>query len=126
VADRRVGLTIISDHRAVWTPRSIISNIPRIVLISDDLGESRDPAQWRCAISAIAWARIALVHGSGSEVSQYRTAVLSAEITGRCLFIETDSINAPAWAAAIQPREIPCLTIIPRNGGVHPVEAGAP
>jgi hypothetical protein len=125
VAVRRIGLTIIFDHRAAWTPRAITSEIPRIVLILDDYGQSRDPAEWRCGISAIAWARTAVIHGAGGLVEHYRTAVLSAAVTGRCLFVETDSACAPAWAAAIEPRQIPCLVIVPPSGGLHPAEAEA-
>jgi hypothetical protein len=122
VADRRIGLTIVFSHRFAWTPRSIKTNLPRIVVISDDFGESRDPAEWRCAISAIAWSRTTVVHGTGAQVEHYQTALLAAELTGRSLFIETDSAHAPAWAAAIQPRENPCLLLRPPNGGVHPAE----
>lgn len=125
VADRRIGLTSVIDHRFAWTPRLIKSNLPLIVLISDDFGQSRDPAEWRCAISAIAWSRAAVVHGTGAQVEHCRTTLFAAELTGRCLFIETDSAHAPAWAAAIQPREIPCLLLRPPNGGVHPAAAEA-
>jgi hypothetical protein len=59
VAERRIALTIVFDHRASWTPRLIKSNLPLIVVISDGFGESRDPSEWRCAISAIAWSRTA-------------------------------------------------------------------
>jgi hypothetical protein len=125
VADRRIGLTIVFDRRFAWSPRLIKTKLPLIVLISDDFGESRDPAEWRCAISAIAWSRTALVHGTGAQVEHYQTALLAAELTGRCLFIETDSDHAPAWGAAIQPRQVPCLLIRPSNGGVHPADAEA-
>jgi hypothetical protein len=125
VADRRIGLTIVFNHRFAWSPRLIKSKLPLIVLISDDFGDSRDPSEWRCAISAIAWSRTALVHGTGAQVEHYQTALLAAELTGRCLFIETDSAHAPAWAAAIQPREIPCLLLRPPNGAVHPAQAEA-
>jgi hypothetical protein len=84
VADRRVGLTIVFDHRFAWTPRLIKSNLPRIVVLSDDLGQSRDPAEWRCAISAVAWSKTAIVHGTGAQVQHYRTALLAAELSGRC------------------------------------------
>jgi hypothetical protein len=123
VAERRIGLTIVFSHRFPWTPRSIKTPLPMIVLLSDDFGQSRDPAEWRCAISAIAWARSAIVHGTGADVAHYREAVLAAELSGRCLFIETSSVRAPAWAAAIPPREVPCLLIRPPNGGPHPAPA---
>jgi hypothetical protein len=125
VAEQRIGLTLIFDHRAAWTPRSIASKIPRVVLISDDREQSRGPEEWRCAISAITWARTAVVHGAGAEIEHYSTAVLSAEITGRCLFVETTSVHAPAWAAAIEPRGVPFLVIVPGDGGVHPVVEAA-
>jgi hypothetical protein len=125
VAERRIGLTILLDHRAVRTPRDITSKIPRVVLISDDTESSRGPDEWRCSISSIAWSRTAIVHGTGALVSHYQTAVISAEATGRLLFVETNSFHAPAWAAAIAPRQAPCLVIVPPAGGVHPAEVGA-
>jgi hypothetical protein len=118
----RIGLTIIMNRRTNWTPRSLKSRLPTIVLIGDDAGDSRNPDEWRCSMSAIAWARSAIVHGTGAQAWHYAEAVRAAELTGRCLFIETDSAHAPAWAASILPRGIPGLSIIPPNGGVHPVE----
>jgi hypothetical protein len=66
VAARRIALTAIIDRRTVWTPRALKSSLP-VVLIGDDAGDSRDPNEWRCAISAIAWARCAIVHGTGAQ-----------------------------------------------------------
>jgi hypothetical protein len=124
VAAEQIALTIILGHRDVWTPRSLKSSLPTIVMISDDDGDSRNPDEWRCAISAIAWARSAIVHGCGAEPWHYREAVKAALQTGRCLFVETDSDHVAAWAAAIAPRGIPSLSIIPRAGLKHPIPAG--
>jgi hypothetical protein len=121
VQARRIGLTIIYSRRFAWTPRMLPSAGPRVVLLADDLGDSRDPDEWRSAVSAIAWARAAVIHGTGGRVEHYAEAVRAAETLGRCLMIETNSARAPAWAAAIHPREIPGLLIIPPRGGVHPV-----
>jgi hypothetical protein len=120
VQARRIGLTIVFSRRFAWTPRLLPSDGPRVLLLADDLGDSRDPDEWRCAISAIAWARAAIVHGTGGKVEHYRETVRAAETLGRCLMVETDSARAPAWAAAIHPREIPGLVFIPPPGGVHP------
>lgn len=119
----RIALTAILNRRANWTPRMLQSRLPTVVLVGDDHGDSRDPAEWRCSMSIIAWARACVVHGSGAEAWQYASAVVMAELTGRCLFVETDSAHAPAWAAAIKPRRIPGLAIIPPGGGVHPIPA---
>jgi hypothetical protein len=121
-AAKRIRPTAILNRRAVWTPRALKSSLPTVVLIGDDAGDSRDPDEWRCAISAIAWAKAAIVHGTGAQTWHYAEAIRAAKLMGRCLFVETDSAHAPAWAAAIQPRGIPGLSIIPPNGGVHPVE----
>jgi hypothetical protein len=48
VADRRIGLTIVFSHRFAWTPRSIKTNLPRIVVISDD--SRREPRPERMAM----------------------------------------------------------------------------
>lgn len=121
----RIAVTVIIGRRTIWSPRDLRSRLPTIVLIGDDYGDPRDPAEWRCSMSAIAWARSALVHGTGAKASHYRAAVAAAEATGRCVLIETDSAHAPAWAAAIAPRAIPTMILIPPPGAVHPVEATA-
>lgn len=121
----RIALTAIISPKARWSPHDLKSKLPTIVVIGDDAGDSRDPAAWRCSMSAIAWARSAIVHGCGGELWHYRHAIKAAEATGRCLFVETDSDHAGACASAIEPRGIPGLTIIPRPGQRHPID-GSP
>src|ERR1700744_2540287 len=104
VAERRIGLTTIFDHRATWTPRAIASNIPRIVLISDDCGESRDPSEWRCAISVMAWSKTSVVHDTGAQGGNSRTALFAAEITGRSFSSRPTVCGLQHGASAIQPR----------------------
>lgn len=125
-AARRIALTAIIGRRTAWTPRALKTALPTVVTIGDDAGDSRDPDEWRCAISAIAWTRAAIVHGTGAEAWHYREAIRAAELKGRCLLIETDSAHVAAWLAALQPRQIPVLSIIPPPGtGAHPrVRAG--
>jgi hypothetical protein len=124
VADQQISVTAIMRHRAAWTPRCLRSSLPTIVLIGDDAGNSRDPAEWRCSMSVIAWARCAIVHGTGAQASHYREAIRGAQRLGRCLFIETDSAHVPGWVDTILPRGIPLLQFIPPSGRVHPaVEA---
>jgi hypothetical protein len=125
VQARRIGLTIIFARRFPWTPRMLPATGPRIVLIADDSGDSRDPDEWRCAISATAWAKSAIIHGTGAKPEHYHEAVTAAEVTKRCLLVETNSARAAAWVAAIEPREIPGLVFVPPRGGVHPVRSGA-
>jgi hypothetical protein len=117
----RIGFTAILNRRAVWTPRSLRSSLPTIVLISDDAGDSRDPDQWRCSMSVIAWARCAIIHGCGAEAWHYQAAISAAEDMSRVLFVETDSAHAAAWGAAIAPREIPVLSVLVAPGKVHPI-----
>jgi len=126
VADRQVSVTAIMHPRARWTPRDLRSPLPTIVLIGDDAGDSRDPAEWRCAMSAIAWAHCAIIHGTGAQATHYREAIRGAQRLGRCLFVETDSDHVPAWIAAILPRGIPTLRFIPPPGRVHPAMEAAP
>jgi hypothetical protein len=85
VAERRVALTIVFDHRFAWTPRLIKSKLPLIVVISDDFGESRDPSEWRCAISAIAWSRTAIAHGTGAQVEHYQPFLQPSSRGAACL-----------------------------------------
>jgi hypothetical protein len=119
----RIAFTAILHRKARWSPHDLKTKLPIVVLIGDDKGASRDPADWRCSMSAIAWARSAIVHGCGAEVWHYRQAIMAAEITGRALFVETDSDHVAAWVSAIAPRGIPGLSIIPRAGEKHPIEA---
>ena len=72
----RIALTAVTGHRTVWTPRSIKSTLPTVVLISndDDATESYDPDEFRCSMSAIAWARAGLVHAAKAEVEHYEIA----------------------------------------------------
>jgi hypothetical protein len=124
---QRISLIVVTGHRTVWTPRQIRSAKPAVVLLNDDnpaAGPARDPAEWRCGISVMAWARSVLVHGAAASPAEYIAAVMMAEKCGRVLIVETDSACAPVWAAAALPRGVPTLTIIPPGGGgVHPVLA---
>jgi hypothetical protein len=125
VRDRRVSVTSILNHRTAWTPRSLLGKFPTIVIIGDDAGASHDPNEWRCSMATIAWARAAIVHGTGAQAWHYKQAIAVAEAYGRCLFVETDSAHASAWVDAIRPRGIPGLMIVPPPGGVpHPLPAG--
>ncbi len=119
----RIALVAVLNRRAVWTPRDLKSSLPTIVLIGDDAGDSRDPSEWRSAISAIAWARCAIVHGTGAQQWHYLEAIAGAEMKRRCLFIETNSAHVGAWMAALAPRQIQVLSIIPPGGQTHPILA---
>ena len=118
-----IALTIIRGHRTVWTPRSLPSSLPTIVVISDDddAVESRAPDEWRCGISAVAWSRMILIHGTGKMGPEYLAAIAAARVVGRVLIIETGSAHVMAWAAAVKPRGVSTLTLLPPPPGVHPV-----
>jgi hypothetical protein len=126
VAARRIALVFVLHRRAVWTPRHLKSSLPTVVILGDDLGDSRNPDEWRCSISAIAWARSAIVHGTGASAQTYREAIRGALATGRCLLVETDSAHIPAWVGAVTPRCIPTLICRPPRGGTHPTDGMRP
>lgn len=115
-----IGLTIIVRHREVWSPRLLHSSLPRVLLIGDDAGDSRDPSEWRCAMSAMAWARSAVVHGTGAKPDHYKIAIELAVQTGKCLLVETDSDHAPVWADGLHAPGFPLFLFIPPGGGTHP------
>jgi hypothetical protein len=121
----RIAFVSIINRRAIWTSRDLKSSLPTVILVSDDAGDSRNPNEWRCFLSVSAWARTAVVHGTGARHWHYDAVVEAAQRAGRCLVIETDSDHAGAWAAALAPREIPTLVITPPSGGIHPVGAEA-
>lgn len=78
----RIGLTAILNRKASWAPRLIKSRLPMVVLIGDDDGNSSPPVRWRCSISAMAWARFVVVHGTGAEAGRYAREIEAAERTG--------------------------------------------
>lgn len=121
----RIAFTAVLHRKAKWSPHDLRTKLPTVVLIGDDHGDSRDPSAWRCSISAISWARAAIVHGTGAMAWHYAEAVRAAELTGRCLFVETDSDHVAAWLSAISPRQIPGLSLIPPAGQRHPVMPGS-
>lgn len=126
VQDRQIALTTIMSPKAKWSPRSIKSSLPQVLLIGDDgPGGGHNPNEWRSAISAIAWSRSVIIHGAGSEVQHYATAVAGAELCGKLLFVETDSAHVAAWVDAVLPRGVPLLTIVPPVGLPHPAAAEA-
>jgi hypothetical protein len=125
VSEKRIALALVLNRRATWTPRLLKSSLPTVCLLGDDAGDSRNPDEWRAGISVIAWARSAIVHGTGASAETYREAIRGAEATGRCLLVETDSAHVNAWVRAIAPREIPVLICIPPKGGQHPITAGS-
>jgi hypothetical protein len=124
VRSGHIALTIITGHRTNWTPRDLKSSLPTIVLISDDDDnvKTRNPDEWRCAMSAIAWCRTAIVHATAAQEEHYKAAVGGAIVYGRCLIVETDSHHGMAWVEAIRPRRVPSLAFMPFPGGVHPVK----
>jgi hypothetical protein len=112
------------NRRTVQTLDSVRSELLAVAVIGNDDGDSRDAAERRRALSAIAWSRGIIVHGTGAQPGHYAEAIRAAEHTGRCLFVETDSDHVSAWLA-ILPRRVPVLSIVPPPGsGPHPVPLG--
>jgi hypothetical protein len=97
-------------------------NRPSVVLIGDDAGFEEGPDGWRLAGRAIAWAKAVMIHAAGAEVVHYESAIVAAQITGRCLVIECGTATLPAWVALVRaaPHKPPSLIVRPR-GGVHPL-----
>lgn len=120
VRQRQIALTILFCNKLAWSPRALPNAGPRVVLIADDAGNSRDPGEWRSSMSVIAWSRAAVVHGTGGKAEHYAAAVEMAKATGRVVMVETDSAHAAGWQEAIAPRGITCLAFIPPPGCVHP------
>jgi hypothetical protein len=100
----------------------VTTDRPSVMLIGDDDGFDRGPDGWSLTPRAVAWARSIMVHGAGAEIVHYESAIVAAQLVGRCLVVECSSATLPAWiavarAAAHRP---PTLIIKPRDG-VHPL-----
>lgn len=116
--DRAARVTMASLKRA---------HLPVLVLIGDDDYASTGPAGWACTPTLLRWARQAIVHGTGADITTYRLAVQMAVGCRRGLFVETNSVFAPVWAEALRlvRQPVPTLTLVAPNGR-HPVmPAGA-
>ncbi len=121
-ADGIIDLVNINDPKAKW-PKWQLSKLKRpvLVVIGDDLEPERPstlPSGWHCARMLRAWAKTAIVHGSGGEAAHYRAAVGMALATGRAAMIETNSACVEPWVEFLAP--MPFLAIVPRSGS-HPV-----
>lgn len=88
-----------------------------LILDGDDYAPGA-PSDWRCTAAALAWARIALVHGAAGTREHYEIATLAAAARGRLLLVHCSSSEALAWAEATA--RLSPLVITPK-GGVHPL-----
>jgi len=97
-------------------------NRPVVVLLGDDDGMVTGPAGWASVGRLQYWPRAVMIHAAGGTAEHYQDAVAAAEVTGRCLIVETTSGKAESWAAWIKkaPQRPHVLMVLPRNG-LHPV-----
>ena len=119
------GLTLVfvSDQQISTSAlRRALDRLPEPVTLIIDGDDYRPgaPADWRCTRAALAWARVAIVHGAAGARAHYELAVLAAAATGRLLLVHCASAEAQDWTAAAAAARLRPLMIVPERGE-HPL-----
>ncbi|MGE3482998.1 MAG: hypothetical protein AB7K73_16600 [Gammaproteobacteria bacterium] len=102
------------------------AEVPAIILLGDDGGESVGPDGFPVAQRVVEWARAAMIHAAAAEEGHYRAAIAQAQLRRRLVLIECGTSTLDAWIRLVQPTRIPSLIIRPINGQhpISPREAG--
>jgi hypothetical protein len=93
---------------------------PAVLLLDGDDYQPGAPSDWRCTRAALAWARLALVHGTAGARAHYETAVVAAVAKERLLVVHCASDEALAWAEATAAAHLCPLVLMPERGP-HPL-----
>ncbi len=91
---------------------------PAVVMLDGDDYRPGAPADWRCTRAALAWARVAVVHGTAGARVHYEAAVMAAVAKERLLLVHCASGEAAAWAEAAA--HLCPLVVVPERGP-HPL-----
>ncbi len=122
-AEGRIAVVLVGTPNTPWPPATMARlTRPTVLILSGDPGWGEPafgPGRWRCARKARAWASAAIVHGSGGAPEHYRGALVTAELVGRLMLVETTSSLVDAWGAFLAP--LPRIGYRPPGEGVHPV-----
>ena len=126
VADKRIALALASDPTKPLPTEMFETTAPTILLVGDDppvcAAEALGPSAWTGLRRLRYWRpRMAFVHGTGGQHAEYAGAVVFAEAVGRLVFVETSSAMAPAWRDWLGQFCPGGFTLLPNDGGVHPV-----
>jgi hypothetical protein len=79
---------------------------PSVIVLSDDAGISKGPADFPDAARPFQWAASVMLHAAGGVVAHYRAAASAARIMRRVLIIETRTAHEIHWEAmALQETE---------------------
>ncbi len=93
---------------------------PVVVLLNGDDYVPGAPPDWRCTRAALAWARVALIHGAGGARMHYELAAVAAALHGRLLLVHCSSAEALAWGEVASAAGVSPLVVMPR-AGPHPL-----
>ncbi len=93
---------------------------PAVLLLDGDDYQPGAPSDWRCTRAALAWARVAVVHGTAGAREHYETAVMAAVAKERLLVVHCASAEAAAWAEATAAAHLCPLMLVPERG-THPL-----
>ncbi len=118
--DGKHALALISAPDVNWPARVSKHLGAQVVLVGDDpwpAGVSLGPDGWACLRGARRWARLVVVHGTGSALEHYRLASALAVVHRNLLFVETDSGHVAEWASRFS---CPVLRFVPPAGHAHP------
>jgi hypothetical protein len=94
---------------------------PVLVLIGDDDYAATGPTGWAATRRLLYWAKAGLVHATAADAASYRMAMRMTSAHRRVALIETDTAHAAQWSTALVARRIPCIELMPGDGGTHPI-----
>ena len=123
VQSARISLVVVLDRAA--SPSALKRALeqirgPAVILLDGDDYQPSAPSDWRCTRAALAWARVALVHGAAGTREHSGLAVVAAALHGRLLLIHCASAEAQGWTEAAAAVKLNRLTIVPQRGP-HPL-----
>lgn len=93
---------------------------PTLVVVGDDDYAATGPDGWSTLPNLLRWARGAMVHGTGADISSYRAAIGMTLFHRKFVLVETDSAHVQEWGGRFLARRIPTIGLVP-SSGAHPL-----
>ena len=122
-AVRRGEINLIEVDRQGVPPSRFLkrSHRPVIAIVGDDDYAATGPTGWVATRRLLSWARSALIHATGADERSYQMAIDQALGCHQFVLVETDTAHAREWGEALLARRVPCIALVPRDGGQHPL-----
>lgn len=98
--------------------------LPALIVLGDDCADGTDtgPAGWAAVPRLLRWAHLAVIHGAGARVQDYREAVLTCLQVRKLVLVECGTAHLWAWHQAFAHAGVPTVNLVPSDG-VHPVSS---